>query len=80
VSYQEPEETGGGILADDMGLGKTLTMLSAIVRAVDAAMTFANKTNEYVDLDRQRGPVLSRATLVVAPSSCEFQSFLRLKC
>jgi SNF2 family DNA or RNA helicase len=65
-------ETGGGILADDMGLGKTLTMLSAMVMTADAAMTFASKTNECMDLDRQHGPVLSRATLVVVSSSCEF--------
>ena len=76
VSFAEPNETGGGILADDMGLGKSLTVLSNIVATLDKAKTFAN-AEEMTSADENRpnctaSIMVSRATLIVVPSPCKF--------
>ena len=59
--------SAGGILADRMGLGKTLTILSAIVRALDEASYFITPSSEASVDDHLAYP--TKATLVVVPSA-----------
>jgi SWI/SNF-related matrix-associated actin-dependent regulator of chromatin subfamily A3 len=68
-----PIETLGGILADDMGLGKTLTVLSTILRTTKMSKSFVEENNEIITAPEGNGhgthQILSRATLVIVPSS-----------
>jgi SNF2 family DNA or RNA helicase len=65
----------GGILADDMGLGKTLTVLSTILRTANISKSFAKENKENTSMLKENGDhsgqIFSRATLVIAPSSCK---------
>ncbi|KAI1376892.1 SNF2 family N-terminal domain-containing protein [Hypoxylon crocopeplum] len=64
---QTPAESKGGILADEMGLGKTMVALSTIAASSDRAFKFASENLQ--SNDEQNSPRLSRATLVIVPSS-----------
>lgn len=68
-----PVETLGGILADDMGLGKTLTVLSTILRTAHMSKCHAEGTSEGTRTleanENSTNQILSRATLVIVPSS-----------
>jgi SWI/SNF-related matrix-associated actin-dependent regulator of chromatin subfamily A3 len=70
---ETPVETLGGILADDMGLGKTLTVLSTMLRTASISRSFAEENNQNATKLEGKGgnlnQILSRATLVIAPSS-----------
>lgn len=67
-------EAKGGILADDMGLGKTLVMLATIAGSIDRGDEFV-RTENRESLQNPQPTVPSKATLIVAPSSCKYKSF-----
>ena len=68
----QPDEAKGGILADDMGLGKTLVTLATIAGSLDRADNFVlTESKELGSSQQPRAP--SKATLIVAPSSCELE-------
>jgi SNF2 family DNA or RNA helicase len=68
----QPDEAKGGILADDMGLGKTLVTLATIAGSIDRAENFV-LTESKESGSSQQPSVPSKATLIVAPSSCELE-------
>lgn len=68
-SKSTPTETGGGILADEMGMGKTLTMLALIVQSLKSAEDWCLDDQTHLTDGIPSSKMLSRATLVVAPSS-----------
>ncbi|KAF5637162.1 SNF2 family domain protein [Fusarium sp. NRRL 52700] len=61
-----PDELGGGILADDMGMGKTLTTLALITETLPLAHSW------FQDIPAGSSKALSRATLVIVPSTCKY--------
>jgi SWI/SNF-related matrix-associated actin-dependent regulator of chromatin subfamily A3 len=67
------DEAKGGILADDMGLGKTLVMLATIAGSIDRGEEFVRTEKREADENIQ-STVPSKATLIVAPSSCKYRS------
>lgn len=65
----EPVEAQGGIIADDMGLGKTLVTISSIASSLDRATAFASENVKSPD--DSFSLTRSKATLILAPSSCK---------
>ena len=68
LSYDQPPETGGGVLADAMGLGKTLSILSLVAQTKVAAHDWSCDytrpgATEIPSVERR-----SKATLVVVSS------------
>ena len=63
----------GGIIADDMGLGKSLTVLSAIMSTLDFARSFGEANGSSYSRDHNSQGFRSKSTLIVVPSTCEFQ-------
>lgn len=62
------EEVLGGIVADDMGLGKSLVVLYTVTTTSDRAKSFAESVDETRSSDR----IASKATLILAPSTCKY--------
>jgi SWI/SNF-related matrix-associated actin-dependent regulator of chromatin subfamily A3 len=63
------DEATGGIIADDMGLGKSIITLSIVAGSIDRALSFASQSSTG-ESNPSNGHT-SKATLVVAPSSCK---------
>ena len=57
-----------------MGLGKTLVMLATIAGSIDRGEDFV-RTENRGSLENPQPTVPSKATLIVAPSSCKFETF-----
>lgn len=68
----KPEEAQGGILADEMGLGKTIVTLAVVTGTLEMASEFM--TNSECSLGATYQKQRSKATLVIAPSSCKLTS------
>ncbi|KAL4796131.1 SNF2 family N-terminal domain-containing protein [Aspergillus venezuelensis] len=62
----EPDESGGGILADEMGMGKSLTMLVLVEKTLREAGVWAEQKKRLPDAALTETPC--RATLVIVPS------------
>ncbi|KAL4944056.1 hypothetical protein BDV06DRAFT_233907 [Aspergillus oleicola] len=62
----EPDESGGGILADEMGMGKSLTMLVLVGKTLREAHVWAEQMKRLPDAALAETPC--RATLVIVPS------------
>jgi SWI/SNF-related matrix-associated actin-dependent regulator of chromatin subfamily A3 len=75
----QQDEAKGGILADDMGLGKTLVMLATIAGSIDRGDEFI-RTEKREALENPQPTVPSKATLIVAPSSCTYENSQAAKC
>lgn len=65
-----PQDTLGGILADDMGLGKTLAIISSIV----ASLTHLKESADELP---NTPLTLTKSTLVIVPSVCEYGAIKR---
>jgi hypothetical protein len=63
---EEPDESGGGILADEMGMGKTLTILALIGKTMGDASQWVERKKHLQDSSLAETPC--RATLVIVPS------------
>ncbi|KLO90158.1 related to promoter binding protein RUSH-1alpha [Fusarium fujikuroi] len=64
-----PDELGGGILADDMGMGKSLSTLALIAETLPLAHSW------FQDIPAGSSKALSRATLVIVPSTLIMNSW-----
>ncbi|KAL4899990.1 hypothetical protein BDW74DRAFT_162480 [Aspergillus multicolor] len=63
---EQPDESGGGILADEMGMGKSLTMLVLIGKTMHDAREWVGYRKRLADAALSESPC--RATLVIVPS------------
>ncbi|KAL4885939.1 SNF2 family N-terminal domain-containing protein [Aspergillus karnatakaensis] len=70
----EPDESGGGILADEMGMGKSLTTLVLIAKTKEDARQWAEQRKHLADTVAETP---CRATLVVVPSRVLINTWLR---
>jgi hypothetical protein len=57
-----------------MGLGKTLVMLATIASSIDRGEEFVRTEKREAD-ENPQSTVPSKATLIVAPSSCKCRNF-----
>ena len=67
-----PHEASGGILANEMGLGKTLTVIAAVIRSIDLAISFSKSRERGTAILDTRTKVATKSTLIIAPSVCEY--------
>ncbi|KAL4928301.1 SNF2 family N-terminal domain-containing protein [Aspergillus undulatus] len=74
-SEEEPDESGGGILADEMGMGKSLTMLVLVGRTIREARHWADQCKRLPDAALAETPC--RATLVIVPSRVLINTWMR---
>ncbi|KAL2798852.1 SNF2 family N-terminal domain-containing protein [Aspergillus keveii] len=65
---EEPDESGGGILADEMGMGKSLTTLVLISKTMPDARLWVEHQNHLRGDTGTLAEKPCRATLVVVPS------------
>ncbi|KAL4871331.1 hypothetical protein BDV12DRAFT_164112 [Aspergillus spectabilis] len=72
---EEPDESGGGILADEMGMGKSLTMLVLIAKTMGYARQWVEQRKTLPDAALTETPC--RATLVVVPSRVLINTWVR---
>ncbi|KAB8254841.1 SNF2 family N-terminal domain-containing protein [Aspergillus pseudonomiae] len=63
---EQPDESGGGILADEMGMGKSLTTLVLTAKTLREARQWVEETKALPGASLAKTP--SRATLVIVPS------------
>ncbi|OGM50785.1 putative helicase [Aspergillus bombycis] len=63
---EQPDESGGGILADEMGMGKSLTTLVLTAKTLQEARQWAEETKAPGRASLVETP--TRATLVIVPS------------
>ena len=73
--YEQPDESGGGILADEMGMGKSLTTLALIMKTMDEASQWIGNAADTGpdDLAKEQ----SRATLIIVPSPVLINGWVR---
>ncbi|KAL4918898.1 SNF2 family N-terminal domain-containing protein [Aspergillus aurantiobrunneus] len=72
---EEPDESGGGILADEMGMGKSLTMLVLIGKTIKEARQWVEYRKGLPDAALAETPC--QATLVVVPSRVLINTWMR---
>ncbi|KAL3466537.1 SNF2 family N-terminal domain-containing protein [Aspergillus heterothallicus] len=72
---EEPDESGGGILADEMGMGKSLTTLVLIGKTMPDAKEWVRHQNHLQGVTLAEKPC--RATLVVVPSRVLINTWVR---
>ncbi|KAL2845415.1 SNF2 family N-terminal domain-containing protein [Aspergillus pseudoustus] len=72
---EEPDESGGGILADEMGMGKSLTTLVLIGKTMPGAKEWVSHQTHLQGIILAEKPC--RATLVVVPSRVLINTWVR---
>ncbi|KAL2837867.1 SNF2 family N-terminal domain-containing protein [Aspergillus pseudodeflectus] len=72
---EEPDESGGGILADEMGMGKSLTTLVLIGKTMPDAHQWVQHQNHLQGVTLAEKPC--RATLVVVPSRVLINTWIK---
>lgn len=63
---EQPDESGGGILADEMGMGKSLTTLVLMAKTLREARQWVEGVKALPGASLAETP--TRATLVIVPS------------
>ncbi|KAF7627669.1 hypothetical protein AFLA_003045 [Aspergillus flavus NRRL3357] len=64
--HEQPDESGGGILADEMGMGKSLTTLVLMAKTLQEARQWVEHAKALPGASLAETP--TRATLVIVPS------------
>ncbi|KAE8323577.1 SNF2 family N-terminal domain-containing protein [Aspergillus sergii] len=64
--HEQPDESGGGILADEMGMGKSLTTLVLMAKTLREARQWVEDAKALPGASLAETP--TRATLVIVPS------------
>ncbi|KAI9376650.1 SNF2 family N-terminal domain-containing protein [Aspergillus egyptiacus] len=72
---EQPDESGGGILADEMGMGKSLTTLVLVGKTLGEAYQWAEERRRLLNSSFSETPC--RATLVIVPSRVLINTHLK---